>query len=280
MRYSSGRSGWAKQVPPLITPALLLLAATALFRLTEADLAVSRYFYNEQEGVWPLVYARPCLALYHYGVYPALVVGIGGLIVGLVLRMLPRGRAYSRPGLFLGAMLLLGPGMLVNLALKENWGRPRPDQTAHFGGDKEFLPVGDVGDHPDAKSFPCGHASMGFYLMAPAFLLYRRRPVLAAGFLLLGLAGGLTMGLARIVQGRHFASDVLWAGGLVYMTGLVLYVVFRLGDTPPDARETTPASASTEWPSAVPEGAVEAAGAERASAASEREGPSERHRAA
>ena len=37
------------------------------------------------------------------------------------------------------------------------------------------------------------------------------------------------MGLARIVAGCHFPSDVLWAGGVVYFTALVLAAPFRFG---------------------------------------------------
>ena len=70
---------------------------------------------------------------------------------------------------------------------------------------------------------------MGFCLMAPAFVFYRRRPRLAAGFLLLGLAGGLMIGAARVVAGCHFPSDVLWAGGIVYFTALLLAAPFRFG---------------------------------------------------
>jgi membrane-associated PAP2 superfamily phosphatase len=63
---------------------------------------------------------------------------------------------------------------------------------------------------------------MGFYLMAPAFLLYPRRRGLAGAFLGLGLLGGGLMGMARIVQGGHFLSDIVWSGGIVYLTGLFL----------------------------------------------------------
>ena len=63
--------------------------------------------------------------------------------------------------------------------------------------------------------------------MAPAFVFYRRRPWLAMAFLCLGLVAGITIGIARIVEGSHFASDVLWSGGFVYFTGLALAAVFR-----------------------------------------------------
>jgi membrane-associated PAP2 superfamily phosphatase len=68
---------------------------------------------------------------------------------------------------------------------------------------------------------------MGFYLMAPAFVLYRRRTGWAAAFLLFGLIAGGTIGLARMAAGAHFASDIVWAGGFVYFTGLIVAAPFR-----------------------------------------------------
>ena len=94
---------------------------------------------------------------------------------------------------------------------------------------REFLPVWQRGGGQEDSSFPSGHAAMGFYLMAPALVCYRRRPGLAAAFLLLGLAGGAVIGMARIVAGCHFPSDVLWAGGLIYFTALLLAAPFRFG---------------------------------------------------
>ena len=37
---------------------------------------------------------------------------------------------------------------------------------------------------------------------------------------------GTMMGLGRVIQGRHFPSDVLWAGATIYFTGLVLCYAF------------------------------------------------------
>jgi membrane-associated PAP2 superfamily phosphatase len=70
---------------------------------------------------------------------------------------------------------------------------------------------------------------MGFYLMTPAFVFYRRRPSLALAFMVLGLAAGGVLGLTRVVAGGHFPSDVVWAGGLVYFTALALAVPFKFG---------------------------------------------------
>jgi membrane-associated PAP2 superfamily phosphatase len=126
-------------------------------------------------------------------------------------------------------MLMLGPGVVVNCICKPYCGRPRPHLTREFGGEKDFLPVFTMGENlaGDCNSFPSGHASTGFYLMAPAFVLYQRRNGWAAFFLILGLAAGVTIGVARMAAGGHFASDVIWAGGVVYFTGLLLAGIFR-----------------------------------------------------
>jgi membrane-associated phospholipid phosphatase len=42
---------------------------------------------------------------------------------------------------------------------------------------------------------------------------------------LLGIAAGSAIGFARVTQGAHFPSDVLWSGGMVYLSGLFLTVL-------------------------------------------------------
>jgi membrane-associated PAP2 superfamily phosphatase len=220
----------------VIVPFAFLLAGTAVFRFTDADLAISQWFYGGPSHGWPDKSDPPWGAFYHAGCYPGLIVGIGGLTVALASLFWSRVRAWRDPGLFLATLLVLGPGLLVNVTLKDHWGRPRPLQTVHFGGEHPFHPVGDPGTSCDCKSFPSGHASMGFYLMAPAFLLYRKHRRLAATFLILGLTCGIVIGVARIAQGRHFASDVLWSAGIVYFTGLVLAYHHHRRPTKPAAR--------------------------------------------
>ena len=72
------------------------------------------------------------------------------------------------------------------------------------------------------SSFPSGHASIAFYWMAPGFVLANRQRRLSLGFFAGGTAYGLAMGAIRIAQGGHFLSDVIWAGAIVYLTGVVL----------------------------------------------------------
>jgi hypothetical protein len=64
---------------------------------------------------------------------------------------------------------------------------------------------------------------MGFYLSVPWLVLRRRRRALAAAFLVAGVAAGGVLGVARMMAGGHFFSDVLWAGGMVWIVALVLH---------------------------------------------------------
>lgn len=231
-------------VPPVVTPLLILVLGTAFFRLSRADVAISQWFYGGGSGYgWPLLDAEPWRSIYRYGVIPAWALAVGGLVVALLSFGFWRLKRWRRSGFFLALLLLLGPGLLVNALFKPHWMRPRPSQTADFGGAEQFEPVWDMGQNAQSRSFPSGHASMGFYLMAPAFLFYRRRRRLAVAFFAAGLGAGMVLGLTRVVQGGHFASDVLWSAGCVYLTGLLLYVLLRPDeDRSPGPHRTEPAA--------------------------------------
>ena len=69
---------------------------------------------------------------------------------------------------------------------------------------------------------------MGFFLLAPYFIVRKISKKWSLIFLSVGVSAGTIIGLARMIQGGHFASDVIWAGGFVYLCGIGLYYVFRL----------------------------------------------------
>jgi lipid A 4'-phosphatase len=225
--------------PYVWIPLLLLLAATIIFRFTNADMALAGQFFvdrtagNPSLDHWPLMEAYPWKALYDWGIYPGWILGCGGLAIWLASFAWQKLEPWRDEGLFYCLLLILGPGLLVNGVLKPHWGRPRPNNVDQFGGERQFLPVLDLGRGQDEASFPSGHASMGFYLMAPAFVYFRRRRRAALGFLLLGLISGTVIGVARVVAGGHFPSDIVWAGGVIYFTALIIAAPFRFGDGMP-----------------------------------------------
>lgn len=215
---------------------LLLLAALAVVLVTfpALDLAVSGAFYDPAHGFW--LKSHP-LARFVYDLVPWISrVILGGLLLFLLGGWLFfRGQAAfvrrRRAAVYLLLVALVGPLLLVNGVFKEHWGRARPSQVVEFGGTKAFTRAAIPADQCAKNcSFVSGHASVGFYFLAFAFVRPRRR-VLWFG---VGTAAGLLVGLVRIVQGGHFLSDVIFAGIVVYLTARVLAVLLRpaIAETP------------------------------------------------
>jgi len=132
--------------------------------------------------------------------------------------------ANSRNAGFLLVSLTVGPGLLVESILKTQLGRPRPRDTSLFGGQESFVSaLWPVGSCERNCSFVSGHAALAFWATAFAFLLPPpyRLPVILAGLIL-----GLIMGLARIAEGAHFLSDVVFAG--IIVVGLNVWLARRM----------------------------------------------------
>ncbi len=208
---------------PVAMPLLVLTALTLLFRFTPLDPAISSWFYDAQAHRWPWFFSAPCTFFYRIGIYPPFVLFSAGVALLLCGPFFDRTWSLSRAGLFLVLVMAIGPGLIVNLGFKGNWGRARPHQVREFGGKYDFSPVGSPGPLQHGNSsFPSGHAAIAFYLMTPGFLVSRRRPKLTQCLFLIGVVYGLCMASTRVIQGGHFTSDVLWAGGIVYLVGAAL----------------------------------------------------------
>lgn len=200
---------------------LFLTMLTVLIALTGADLNIASRFY--QNGGWPVGEQHFWKLLYRIEGYPAYAVALFGLGVACYGGFRSPTRLWRRRGVFLVMLLALGPGLLVNGILKKNWGRPRPRQIVEFGGSRQYQhPWQPDFDTGEGRSFPSGHGAAAFYLTAPFFIHRRSNPKLARRWLSVGLCFGLLMSFARIAQGGHFLSDVLWSWGLVHLTALPL----------------------------------------------------------
>ncbi len=212
----SGRTFWLWHAG---LPLALLLAGTVLFRLLPLDLDISAKFYDEKTAGWPVGQSAPWQQLYDFGNHPAFVLSGAGLALLAAGAFLRQAKPWRRAGLFLVLVMLIGPGLITNSLLKEYWGRPRPRMVQTLGGEYAFEPVLTYDATSPGKSFPSGHAAAAFYLTALYFVaLHRRWPGWVRwSCLLAGLAFGTLMGMARIVQGGHFASDVLWAAAIVWL---------------------------------------------------------------
>lgn len=207
-------------------PLVILLAATAIIAITGADLKVSAFFYRSPG--WPIGDQAPWHQLYRFGFYPAYLLGTAALalfVAGFFRQPLAR---FRKGAAFMVLLLALGPGLMVNSVLKDHWGRPRPREITQFGGTGAFHQPWQRSGTDNGKSFPSGHGSSAFYLAMPYFVLRRRHPRLALYAFGSGVFYGVLMGLARIAQGGHFVSDILWAWGVVHLTASVLYYLLGL----------------------------------------------------
>lgn len=207
----------------------VLVAATAGIAAMDWDLALARRFYRAGDGFY-LGGEQPWSLLYRYGERPAYLVGIAALLVYLGSFVTTRMLRYRLAALFLALSLVIGPGLVVNSLLKGQWGRPRPRHLVELGGTMQFHQPWQPGPVPRNASFPAGHPAAAFYFSAPYFLLRTTRPRQARYWLYGGALFGILMGAARIVQGGHFLSDVLWSAGLVYMTMMLLAALLKLDE--------------------------------------------------
>lgn len=225
-------------------PLLAALVSLILLDRTRLDVVISSWFYDEATGTWPFLHAEPWRTIYFYGEIPALAMGLAGLLLAVFGMASSRCAPWRRCGVFLCLGVVVGPGVLVNCVLKPYVGRPRPAEIQQFGGAYEFRPVFAAPLQRQGASFPSGHAAMGFALLIPAFVFLNRRRRWSNTLFWMGMSVGLLVGATRIVQGRHFASDVLGAFAVVYATAIICYFAVR-----PDRSFRVQQQAETAGPS-------------------------------
>lgn len=206
----------------IILLVVFLVCSTAVCVFFDVDLHMASLFYLPGEG-FPIGKKQPWNALYRFGEYPAYIMGTVCLLLGIASFFRPNLYSIRLKVLYVAIVLIIGPGILVNTVFKGYWGRPRPVHVKTFGGKFSFHQPWQPGPASKNASFPAGHPSAAFYMSTPYFTLrenkQRRKALL---WLWGGIFFGVTMGIARIVQGGHFVTDVIWSAGFVYLTCIVL----------------------------------------------------------
>ena len=222
------------------------------------DLAAARLFYRPDVAGGPWQPAEIPWRLLG-GVTTLVALGLALFGVALMVRsVVARSAAHRslRPGLMVLLGLLLGPGLVVNAIGKDHWHRPRPRQTGGLGGDFAYIAPLRVG--PAGKSFPCGHASVGFACAAVGCAVAARRPGAARRWFAASLLLGAILGLGRVATGAHFVSDVAWAAVFTYAALFIVASVVRPDRALERLEERT--APSRAWRLAATAGAVLLAG--------------------
>jgi len=214
-----------------------LVAPLMLF--PSIDISISALFYDPARSVFPARVApfpewvRREMPAYLFG---SAIAVLGLWLVGEFVKK-PLLGVTRRVAAFVTLALALGPGLVVNLILKENWGRPRPSTIREFGGPDTYVPPLVISDQCDKNcSFSSGHGALGFWPVALALLAppaWRPFAVAAA------LVFGIMVGFVRIAQGGHFLSDVVFSA--IITIGIIRWLYGRLILAPvPPLRKNNP----------------------------------------
>lgn len=197
-------------------PWLLAIAvAAALFlAFPGIDVAVSGWFYAR--GGFAFESDAPVEAMRRALMYTEDVAGTAAFALALAARRGPVMGQGARVWLYQGLVFLLGPALMVNAVVKPIWARPRPANTALFGGADPFQPFWQIeGQCPKNCSFFSGEVSAATALVLMGVMLAR------ANRESLGKFYPAAMALAifplpysfwqRIAAGRHYLSDAVFA---------------------------------------------------------------------
>lgn len=196
---------------------LFLLTLFLFLLYPDIDLFITRQFYDEEAG---FIFHDTPWVQFSYHLFAKLHLYIFFGLIWLIYAS-RRWRKTGEKGLrkrlgYLLLVLILGPGLIVSV-LKDHSGRARPSMVIEFGGDKAFTPVLIPAEQCTRNcSFVSGHAAMGFWFIALAWVLSDRR------WLWFGIMIGTVVGLGRILQGSHYLSDVIFSFWVVYASCVFL----------------------------------------------------------
>lgn len=220
-RRRTYRKRW---LPELLFLLVGMAATAAAFSFTDWDIRITDWFYTPDRPN-PFGFSEGWFwgILYHTVGYPVMALAVAATVLLVRSARSAFWRARRVHLAFVLLTLALGPGLAVNVGLKDYWGRPRPRHIQQFGGNMEYQHALDRGQPGRGKSFPCGHSGAGFALCVFYFIWRRNRPRRAWGALALAVVYGGAHGVGRVIAGAHFASDVLWSAWVVGAVAWILY---------------------------------------------------------
>lgn len=215
----------------IVALVIAAIVGTVFGLFPELDLAIAAPFYamtnaNHDVFAWRL---SPALNnARDAGLWVGTVLVAPAIVAVIMKLVVPRRKMFisGSAAIFLMLTMAAGPGLLVNVILKDHWGRPRPIDVTQFGGDQHFVPWWDPrGDCPGNCSFVSGDVSGAFWTLAPASLAPPQWRVLAYGCAL-ALGGG--MAIMRMMAGAHFFTDTVFAGVFTFLVIWLTHgLVFR-----------------------------------------------------
>ena len=145
------------------------------------------------------------------------------LIIPMLSMILPLQQLYFnykftfKDVVYLWGITFFNLVVVVNLFLKNGWGRARPGDILELGGKKFFTPWYEISNNCNTNcSFVSGDAAVGFSLIVFLFLIKNNF------FYWFALIMGISLGLIRIMEGGHFLSDVVMSGSIIFILSYIV----------------------------------------------------------
>lgn len=198
--------------------ACFLLSSLLLLAFPGIDIHISRIFFDRsfhfKEEWWQRLLSDGMI--YFLCLSMVSVVGV------YVFNRLSKRNLCSVDGkkvCYLFLVLILGAGLIVNVILKDNFGRARPRDIQEFGGSQAFTPAFIVSQECDNNcSFSSGDGAGAFFSLALALALSRKRAIFVAS-----VGFGSLVSFSRIASGAHFFSDTVVSFFVMLIITDVLY---------------------------------------------------------
>ena len=212
---------------PMVSKVLVVFLILAVFVTVgpEIDVYISSLFYYGDKQFLVQSYYLISI-LFRKILLPVLLVYV--FIFPIILRFLPLQKIYFgyrfsvSEIIFIwvsGAITIL---LIVNVVLKNMWGRVRPNDISYFDGVHDFTPWYKISNACASNcSFVSGDSSVGFMLIVFYFITKKNT------YLYLGLILGSLLGFIRIAAGGHFFSDIIFYQIVVTVTILVSFVLYK-----------------------------------------------------
>lgn len=202
---------------------IFIVFSLLCFFFPRLDIMFTHYFYSSDLG---FIHKNHPIVIACFRLVPIITTVFGVFcLVYLVYSVLKGRKILNKSALYLLITAILGPGLLVNYALKEHVGRARPHQILEFGGNKAFTgPMHLSSECEHNCSFASGHSAMGYYFSSLSYIVPLQYQSIT---FLFGIVLGSVIGFGRVLQGGHFLSDVIFSGLFVMLVNHICFVLWR-----------------------------------------------------
>lgn len=190
------------------------------------DIIISNFFYIFEEGFfWKHSYVAQGLSIIVPIGFKLLIVACILNLIYILIKTKNIKQVFLSGAFFILISASIGPGLIVNLVLRENFGRAMPIELKTFNGDKEFTRAFVISDQSqDNCSFSSDHAAMGFFFIIISYLFNGIRAEKAYKIILMF---AILVGFCRVALGSSFASDVTTSAMIILSLNHIIYLLWQ-----------------------------------------------------